>query len=199
MYSGRGSLGDQPAETTRVETREKTDRRSHSPERRHGKHLPEFTLPEISLPEAEEEATSQRPACFVDPMLTLEVDRASGLFRPRQGSSLSTCSNRSSGYISQRSSSVTSRESFHSWTYEESGEAAPQDVGEHLKTVPEFTRDESSSSFASGEDDEFRSCSSGSVEDIDSSGMLLLVQGIQTLCILHCLSPELKKYTSGLY
>lgn len=162
-----------------METREKTDRRSHSPERRHGKHLSEFTLPEISLREAEEEATSQRPARFIDPTLSLEVDRASGLFRPRQGSSLSTCSNRSSGYISQRSSSVASRESLQFWSYEESGEH--HNVGEHLKTVPKFPRGESSSasSFASAEDDEFRSCTSGSVEDIDSSlGMFLLVQGI---------------------
>ena len=163
-----------------METREKTDRRSHSPERRHGKHLPEFTLPEITLPEislkeAEKGATSQRPARFIE---SLEVDRASGLFRPRQGSSLSTCSNRSSGYISQRSSSVASRESLQSWSYEDSGEH--QNIGEHLKTVPEFTRGEScTSSFASAEDDEFRSCTSGSVEDIDSSsGMFLLVQGI---------------------
>lgn len=166
MYSGRGSFEEEPPETTRIETREKTDRRSYSPERL-CKQLPEFTLPEISLREAEEGAISQRPAPFVDPTLSLEVDRASGLFRLRQGSSLSTCSNRSSGYISQRSSS-TLRESLQSWTIQESDEH--QNEGEHLKAVPKFTRGEASS-LASAEDD-FRLCS-GSVRDIvPSSGML---------------------------
>ena len=208
------------AEATRVETRLKSNRRSHSPDRRHGRHFAPSEIvfsAEVSpstsneKPEEEDEdaPTGTEGAGIVQRLSPVSAAAALRLceeddgrdviwFRNRHDSGVSMYSNRSSGYISWRSSSVTSRDSLVSLQSEvAAGDEVDPQCGkqDHLHTVLEQPREQprppldritssSSSSYSSSTSEEdFLSCHS-SIESLPTSGSLPRYKSVAGIIIL---------------
>ena len=182
------ALSEEKAVT--VEKREKANRIQYSADRRRGRRfsdtLCEDDIAELSLEGSaqgeEEDAALGLPGDAVLVRRPRETDGAATPTHdtydqfcqmPRNVSGFSIYSDRSSGYFSWRSSSITSRGSLMSIQFpgpEEDGQLQP------LEEICSLNRNPSSSSSfsttSSSMEDEFQSCSSGSLESLSTTGSL---------------------------
>ena len=194
------------AEEAPIETRDIVNRRLHSADRRGGRHLSHFILDAASPLEEEEEdggvedsrdgAILRRPDGYPLSVTPTEDRDAS---RHRHGSMLSMYSDRSSGYFSQRSYSVTSMYLDHPLDHpvseatqqleqlQVSHEASPEPQPTSLSSPSSSSSSSSSSSAPSSTvDDDFQSCSSGSLESLPSSSGSLPRSVTAGVCVCVC-------------
>ena len=175
-----------------VETREGVKRGLHGSGRRHGRHLTLSQLPDLSEQELEREEKEEEEAAPFLRQRTTAVSGASRraallekdeLFRQRQGSVVSTASSCSSGYFSQRHSSVASRSSMLSLRSHDDAELEETEAQRDDEEVEEGEgeRTELNHHDSIPRSASFHSSSSSSTEDE-------LQLGLSTCCSLSSLS-----------